>query len=133
MTQHSPLEIAQRFYTHLGDHDVEALLALAHDDIVVGGPRGTGAGVELLREWVARANVAMTPKRWFATDDVVVVEQEAVWTNQHGDETGRRIVTTTFRIRDGKIAAIYRHDDLAAALTIAGLDADDEAHPTPTS
>ena len=99
----------------------------------MGGPRGTGTGPDLLREWVGRANVAMTPKRWFAKDDIVIVEQDAVWRDKAGEEMGRQDVTTTFRIRDGKIAGIYRHDNLAASLTLAGLDAADEIDAPGTS
>lgn len=126
MTPRTPLAIVSEFHTHLANHDADAVVALAHDDVEVGGPRGTGTGPDLLREWVGRANVVMTPKRWFAKGDVVVVEQDAVWFDKQGDEMGRQDVTTTFRLRDGKIAGIYRHDNLAASLTIAGLDAGDE-------
>lgn len=124
-----PVDIVVAFHRYLAAHDPDAVVALAHDDVEVGGPRGTGSAPGLLREWVGRANVTMTPTRWFARDDVVVVEQEAVWHDSAGEETGRQAVTTTFRVRDGKIAGIYRHDDLAAAVTIAGLYAGDEIDP----
>ena len=122
----TPLDVVAAFHRHLANRDPDAVIALAHDDVEVGGPRGTGSGTELLREWVGRANVTMTPTRWFAKDDVVIVEQDAVWLDKQGEEMGRQDVTTTFRIRDGKIAGIYRHDNLAASLTVAGLDAGDE-------
>ncbi len=127
MTSSKPIDIVTAFHARLADRDADAAVALADDEVEVGGPRGTGSGVDLLREWVARANVTMTPKRWFAKDDVVIVEQDAVWRNKNsGAEMGRQVVTTTFRVEDGKIAGIYRHDDLAASLTLAGLDAGDE-------
>lgn len=126
MTDQRPIDIVVAFHKHLADRDADAVVALAHDDIEVGGPRGTGTGPDLLREWVGRANVTMTPTRWFAKDDVVIVEQDAVWRDKAGEEMGRQDVTTTFRIRDGKIAGIYRHDNLAASITLAGLDASDE-------
>lgn len=126
MTTSNPIAIVAAFHRHLVDRDPDAVIALAHDDVEVGGPRGTGTGIEFLREWVGRANVTMTPTRWFAKEDVVIVEQDAVWLDNQGEEMGRQTVTTTFRIRDGKIAGIYRHDNLAASLTVAGLDAHDE-------
>lgn len=126
MTTSNPIDIVATFHRHLADWDPDAVIALAHDDVEVGGPRGTGTGIELLREWVGRANVTMTPTRWFAKDDVVIVEQDAVWLDKQGEEMGRQAITTTFRVHDGKIAGIYRHDNLAASLTVAGLDADDE-------
>jgi limonene-1,2-epoxide hydrolase len=126
MTATSPVDVVANFHRHLADSDADAVIALAHQDVEVGGPRGTGIGSNLLREWVGRANVTMTPVRWFAKDDVVIVEQDAVWRDSQGEERGRQDVTTTFRIRDGRIAGIYRHDNLAASLTVAGLDASDE-------
>lgn len=127
MSSSKPIDIVAAFHTHLANHDADAVVALAADDIEVGGPRGTGTGPGLLREWVGRANVTMTPKRWFAKDGVVIVEQEAIWKHKdNGEETGRQTLATTFRIGDGKIVGIYRHDDLAASLTLAGLDASDE-------
>lgn len=127
MTSSKPIDVVTAFHAHLADRDADAVIALADDAVEVGGPRGTGSGADLLREWVTRSNATMTPKRWFAKDDVVIVEQDAVWLDKDsGEETGRQVVTTTFRIADGKIAGIYRHDDLAASLTLAGLDAADE-------
>lgn len=127
MTSSKPIDIVTAFHAHLADRDVDAVVALADEAVEVGGPRGTGSGADLLREWVARANVSMTPTRRFAKDDVVIVEQDAVWLDKDsGEEAGRQVVTTTFRIKDDKIVGIYRHDDLAASLTLAGLDAADE-------
>jgi hypothetical protein len=68
----------------------------------------------------------MTPRQWFARDDVVVVEYEATWRNRAGQDMGRRVMIVTFRVADGRIAGISRHDDLAASLTLNGLDAADE-------
>lgn len=130
MSSSKSLEIVQAFHDHLANRDADAVVALAADNVEVGGPRGTATGADLLREWVARANVTMTPKRWFAKDDLVIVEQHAVWLDKDsGGEISRQNVTTTFRIEGGKIAGIYRHDDLAASLTLAGLDAADETDP----
>lgn len=127
MSERSPVKVVAAFHDHLARRDVDALVALAADDVQVGGPRGTGEGTDLLREWVARANVTFRPLRWFAKDDLVVVEQDAVWHDAAGEETDRRVLVTTFRVdAGGKLAGIERHDELAAALTLAGLDAGDE-------
>ncbi len=127
MTSSNPIDIVKAFHAHLANGDTDAVVALADDAVEVGGPRGTGSGVDLLREWVGRANVTMTPKRWFAKDELVIVEQDAIWLDRNnGEEIGRQEVITTFRIENNKLAGIYRHDDLAASLTLAGLDAGDE-------
>ena len=129
MPDRTPIETATAWFSHLADRDVDAVMALAADDVEVGGARGSGSGADLLREWVARTRAVITPRRWFARDDVVVVEQEAVWYNRAGEDMGRRVMITTFRVEDGRIGGVYRHDDLAAAVTIAGLDAGDEVEP----
>ena len=127
MISSNPIDIVTAFHRHLANRDADAVVSLADDAVEVGGPRGTGSGPDLLREWVGRANVTMTPKRWFVKDNVVIVEQDAVWLDKDsGEEMGRQVVITTFRVEDGRIAGIYRHDDLAASLTLAGLDAGDE-------
>lgn len=127
MTDTNPIEIAAAWFRHATSHDTEAVMALAADAIEVGGARGAGTGRELLREWVDRSRAEMTPTQWFAREDVVVVEYEAVWRNRAGQDMGRRVMIVTFRVEDGRIAGIYRHDDLAASLTINGLDAGDAA------
>jgi hypothetical protein len=126
MTHTAPIDIAAAWFRGLAARDVEAVMELAADDVEVGGARGAGTGPELLREWVSRTRAELDPRRWFARDDVVVVEYEAVWRNRAGDDMGRRVMIVTFRVEGGRIGGIYRHDDLAAALTIAGLDAGDE-------
>lgn len=132
MTDTTPTEIAAAWFQRLAHRDVEGVMALAADDVEVGGARGSGTGPDLLREWVSRTRAEITPRRWFARENIAIVEYEAVWRNRAGQDMGRRVMIVTFRIEAGRIAGIYRHDDLAAALTIAGLDASDEvATPIP--
>ena len=59
--------------------DVERLLALSHPDVEVGGPRGSAWGVQILREWVDRADIRLEPGRTFGEAGTVVVEQGAEW------------------------------------------------------
>jgi hypothetical protein len=125
MPDTTPIEIAAAWFRHVADRDIDAVMALAASEVEVGGARGAGTGRELLHEWVARTRAEMTPARWFARDDVVVVEYEAVWRNRAGQDMGRRVMVLTFRVDDGRIAGIYRHDDLAASLTLVGMDAGD--------
>lgn len=125
MPDTSPIDIAAAWFRHATNRDTDAVMALAADAVEVGGARGSGTGRDLLREWVDRSRAEMTPTQWFARDDLVVVEYEAVWRNRAGQDMGRRVMIVTFRIEDGRIAGIYRHDDLAASLTINGLEAAD--------
>lgn len=125
MPDTNPIDIAAAWFRHATNRDTDAVMALAADAVEVGGARGSGTGRELLREWIDRSRAEMTPTRWFARGDLVVVEYEAVWRNRAGRDMGRRVMIVTFRVEDGRIAGIYRHDDLAASLTINGLDAGD--------
>jgi ketosteroid isomerase-like protein len=107
--------------------DVDRLVALSSEDIEVGGPRGSGSGVHLLRDWVARAGIRLEPRRVFSRAGTVVVEQGARWRSpEDGQMTEAQDVASVFLVRDGRVASVIRHPDLASALTAAGLDESDE-------
>lgn len=116
------------------DGDVERLLALSDEDVEVGGPRGTGRGHRLLREWVARAGLHLEPRRTFARADAVVVEQRATWRADPGEVAGRAEVASAFVVVGGRVARVVRHPGLAEALAAAGLgEADEVAGATPAT
>jgi ketosteroid isomerase-like protein len=130
MTQFDAIAIVQAFHDTLNNRDISSLLALATDDVRVGGPRGSGEGKYLLEEWVGRANIAMTPLRWFRDNDTVVVEQQATWRDPRtGDETGTQVVASVFTIEDGRIAGIARYGFLAEAVHSASMDESHEIEP----
>ena len=120
------LDPVARFHEHLNAGDADAVMALATEDVAVGGPRGSGTGRQLLYEWVGRASIALRPVRWFAVDDLVVVEQVAEWRNPSGEVTSSQRLATAFRVRDGQIGGIYRYGNIGEALTTSGLDEDNE-------
>src|SRR5437588_143819 len=121
-------EVVRAWHAALNAGDVERLLSLSQPDVEVGGPRGSGRGADVLRDWVARAGVRLQPARVFARGDVVVVEQSARWPSEPGAEPGEsQMVASLFRVRDGRVASVIRHADLAAAIEAAGVDAADEA------
>ena len=120
------LDPVRRFHEHLNAGDPDAVMALATEDVTVGGPRGSGSGQQLLREWVGRARMTMAPVRWFARGDVVVVEQDAAWRGPEGAAGSAQRLATAVRLRDGKIASIARYGNIGEALTTSGLDEDDE-------
>ena len=96
----------------------------------MGGPRGTGRGARLLREWVARANVRLEPRRVFQREETVVVEEEAEWRSpETGEVIGAGTVGSVFVVRGGRVASIIRYDDLAGALDAAGLGKSRETRP----
>jgi hypothetical protein len=127
MTNPDAVAVVQAFHDHLNQRNVPDLLALAADDVRIGGPRGAGEGKHLLEEWVGRASISMTPRRWFRRDDVVVVEQEAVWHDpQSGVETGAQTVATVFTVEEGQLTSIARYGFLAEAVHSASMDEADE-------
>ena len=108
--------------------DVDRLVALSHPDIELGGPKGTGRGSQLLREWVARAGIRLEPRRVFHRGDTVVVEQAARWlSTDTGEEAESRIVGSVFVVQGGGVASVARYGDLAEALRAADMDESDEA------
>ena len=119
----SEILIVEAWHEALNAGDVDRLVALSHPDIEVGGPRGTGRGAQLLREWVDRANIRLNPRRVFHRADTVVVEQEAEWSSADpGQVTGSQAVSSVFVVRDGQIMCVVRYPDLADALRAVNLD-----------
>jgi ketosteroid isomerase-like protein len=99
--------------------DVEALVALAAEDVEVGGPRGSARGHALVREWYGRTAIRLRVLQTFADGDVAVVEQAAVWGAVEG--APEAVIATLFEARDGKFVRIVRYDTLSEALAAAGL------------
>jgi hypothetical protein len=123
----SAAEVVAAWHDALNAGDVDRLAGLSTDDVEVGGPRGAGRGVRLLREWVERARIELQPGRAFQDRDRVVVEQRARWlTAETGQLTDPVVVASAFLIRAGRVASVIRHADLAAALEAAGLTEADE-------
>lgn len=88
-----------------------------------GRPRGVVRGAEVLREWVARANIRLAPRRFFHRGETVVVEEAAEWRSpETGEVIGEGTVGSVFTVRDSRVASVARHDDLTSALDAAGLD-----------
>lgn len=120
------------WHSALNDGDVDRLVALSSDDIEVGGPRGSGRGADLLRDWATRAGISLEPARVFQRATTVVVEQRARWlTADDGRPTEPTMVASVFLVAAGRVASVIRHPDLAAALAAAGLDESDERQPDP--
>ncbi len=73
------VHVVQAWHEALNEGDVDRLVGLSHPDVEVGGSRGSGRGVRLLREWVERANIRLEPRHLFWSGDTVVVEQSGQW------------------------------------------------------
>ncbi len=98
-------------------------MGLSHPEVEVGGPRGTGRGAPLLRDWVKRANIRLEPRRVFHHADTVVVEQWAQWrSSDTGHVIGGQTVGSIFIVRDGRVDRLVRYPNLKDALSATNLD-----------
>jgi ketosteroid isomerase-like protein len=117
------VRIVKDWHEALNGGDPDRLVELSHPDVEVGGPRGSGHGTQLLREWVDRANISLEPRRFFHRAETVVVEEEAEWRSaKTGEATGSQTAGSVFVVRDGRVARVMRYDDLAGALRAANID-----------
>jgi SnoaL-like protein len=97
----------------LNERDFDTLLQVSSDDIEFGDVNGAGQGREALREWAGSLGVsAADPGRLYVRDGVVVAEEE------DGEAVAFRVV------RD-HVTSVFRHADLAAALTATELTEED--------
>jgi hypothetical protein len=115
------------WHAALNGGDADRLVALSHDDVEMGGPRGAAYGVGTLREWVDRAGIVLEPGRLFRRGGTVVVEERAAWRPAAGETPGEpTAVASVFAVEEGRVRRVVRHDGLAAALAAAGLAEEDE-------
>ena len=137
MSDRDDIGVIRAFHTKLEARDVPGLLALATDDIGVGGGRGRGEGKDFFAEWVRFATISLTPRRWFRQvtaehagrhglpDDqasTVVVEEDAVWRSRvSGREMGRMRFATIYEIENGRLRSIARYGNIGEAVTTAGF------------
>jgi hypothetical protein len=121
----SDVGIVLAWHEALNRGDVARLLRLSTADVEVGGPRGSGTGADLLREWVARAAIRLEPSCLYACEGTIVVAQLARWQAGDGEPGEPLPAATVFRVRDGCVASVIRYDELGHALEAAGLDESD--------
>ncbi len=130
MQRDSPLAIVQAWQDAANARDVARLLELSDPDIEVVGPRGSGRGHQLLRDWLGRAGLSLETRRVFVRGDAVVLAQHGVWRSvETGEVTGEAEIASRFRVAGRRVVQFARHDSLDAALAEAGLDDSDETSP----
>jgi hypothetical protein len=123
MTTATAHDTVMTFHDHFNAGRIDDVLAMATDDVAVGGARGRGEGRELLNEWIGRKTTTLTPQRWFGRDDLVVVEELVEWRTRRDDTvTDSTVWGIAFRVENGKIAGISRYANLGEAITSSGLD-----------
>lgn len=117
---HRPTVI-DNFHAAVNARDAASAAALVTEDVEVGGPRGSGHGAELVREWASSSGITLTPGRRFGRGSLVVVEQRARWA---GDPEPHDIATV-FELAGDRISRLTRYRSLADALAATGLTESD--------
>lgn len=127
MQQTDAVAVVQAWQAAANQQDGDRLVELSDPNIEIVGPRGSGFGAQLLREWLGRAGLTLETQRIFVRDQVVVVAQHGVWRSvETGEVQGEADLASRFRVADGRVVQFARHDQLDQALEAAGLDATDE-------
>jgi hypothetical protein len=127
VTNDEAIAIAQAWQDAANAADVERVVALSDPAIELIGPRGSGRGHQLLRDWLGRAGLHLTTLRAFARGNAVVLAQRGVWRSaETGDVTGERDLATRFRVNGRRVTQLARYDSLDAALKEAALTDADE-------
>jgi ketosteroid isomerase-like protein len=120
------LEVVQHWQDAVNARDVPALMALSNPKIEIVGPRGSAFGQDMLRQWLERASLSLSPQQSFQRDQTVVVAQHAVWRSAESEIVGEADVASVFRIENDKVLYYARFDSLEEALQQGGLTEDDE-------
>lgn len=117
----STSEIATVLAWHdaLAAGDLDTLERLSSDDIEVADADGAGQGHQALRRWAAAAEVTAGIGRMYVHDGVVVAELTPA-----GAGAAQAVA---FRVVQDRVTAVFRHDDLDAALTATDLTEGDRA------
>jgi hypothetical protein len=118
----STSEIATVLAWHdaLNTQDFDTLVELSTDDIEIGDADGAAQGHAALLEWARSAAVTAEPGRLYVHDGVVVAEQQVA-----DDGGATTTVASAFRVVHDKVASVFRHRDLAAALEATELTEED--------
>ena len=126
------VETVQAWHDALNAGDLDHLVALMHDDIAFGGPRGDGRGVAGVRAWADRSGIRLEPDRWFVKGDWVVVAQRARWPDpETGGLTAPAPIASAFQLANRKVRRVVRYGSLPEAMAAVGMEAAAHGVTTP--
>jgi hypothetical protein len=116
----STSEIATVLAWHdaLSSSDLGTLASLSSDDIEIGDARGAAQGHAALRDWARSTDSIIEVGEIYYRDGVVVVGQQIT---PRQDPAQVQTAASAFRVVDDHVTAVFRHDDLAAALSATDM------------
>jgi ketosteroid isomerase-like protein len=120
----STSEIATVLAWHdaLNTADLDTLISLSSDDIEIGDSDGAAQGHGALREWAQRLAATIEVGQIYYHDGVVVVEERLTSKTDPGQVSA---AASAFRVVHDHVTSVFRHDDLAAALSATELTDED--------
>ncbi len=100
-----------RWHDAVNTGNIEAAVRECTPDVAVRGPRGVGHGHQLVRDWLTRSGIRLTPlEEMVERDGRYVVRERARWTTVEADPVETYCV---FVLTGGKVSSIARYDDQA--------------------
>ena len=118
----SVVDLINAWTAAVTEGDEVTAVSLSDPEVVLVGPKGRATGHQTLREWVGNAGIVLENQRFFGRGEAVVAAQVARWPKHEGTDGAEPVpVATAFRVSDGRITRVARHDNLADALADAGL------------
>lgn len=135
-----PLELVIAWHEAVNAADVAAAATLVHDDVEVGGPRGSAHGRAVHDRWLTDSGIDLEVVSYLQRGPTVVVAQTATWPDPSRAGLSRAgssgagpsgagpsartepvPVATVFTVVGARIQRIVRYDDVDAALQAAGI------------
>jgi hypothetical protein len=130
LSHKSPLAVVQAWQEAANSRDIDQLVELSDPNIEIIGPRGSGYGHQLLRDWLSRAGLSLETRRFFARENMIVAVQHGVWRSlETGEITSEAEVASCFRVEGQRVVQLARYDSLDLALEKVGLSYSDEIQP----
>lgn len=108
--------VVQQWHDAVNARDIEAAVALCREDVAVGGPQGSGQGLELMRRWLTRSGITLKPQHPLTgAHGRLVVHELAQWRPTadapvQAPTDAPADTWVVFEVRDGQLTAVSRYE-----------------------
>lgn len=112
----TPLDLVIAWHDAVRKRDLVAVAALVHSDVEVGGPKGSGQGLELMTDWVQRSGIVLEIESFLQRGLTFVVAQVASWPDPLAEDgrTEPVAVASVISVSGTRISRVLRFDDVDA-------------------